>query len=73
MDGANISKVRFANITIDGPDVATPLFVKIGNRVDCEDGKGTCQYPGSIRDVSLSAISAKGWGNVLDRTSGTCG
>jgi hypothetical protein len=64
MDGANISQVRFANITIDGPDVATPLFVKIGNRVDCEDGKGTCWQPGSIRDVNFSNISARGWGNV---------
>ena len=41
MDGANISNIKFENISIQSPDIATPLYVKIGNRAACEDGKGT--------------------------------
>ena len=70
MDGANISKLRFENITVDGPDVATPLFVKIGNRVGCEDRKGTCWRPGSIADVNFTNMTANGWGNVSNPTRG---
>ena len=64
MDGANITGVTFRNVTVGGTDVATPLFVKLGNRAACEDGKGTCGRPGSIADVSFSAVRAEGWGNV---------
>ena len=64
MDGANISGVAFRNVTVGGADVATPLFVKLGNRAACEDGKGTCGRPGSITDVSFSGVRAEGWGNV---------
>ena len=64
MDGANISGVRFVNVSVQGADVATPLFIKLGNRAACEDGKGTCYYPGSIRDVSFDGMNATGWGNV---------
>ena len=64
MDGAHISNVNFTNITIAGADVATPIFVKLGNRAACEDRKGTCAQPGSIRDITFSNVSATGWGNV---------
>eukprot|EP00936_MAST-01D_sp_MAST-1D-sp1_P002361 g2361.t1 len=64
MDGARISRLSFRNVTIDSTNVATPLFMKIGNRVDCEDGKGTCWKPGAIGDVNFTDIRARGWGNV---------
>ena len=72
MDGANISAVRFENVTIEGRDVATPLFIKVGNRAACEDGKvgrrrGT---PGSIGPVTLSAVTALGWGNATHTKAG---
>ena len=68
MDGAHISGLSFRNVTIDSADVATPLFMKIGNRANCEDGKGTCWRPGSIqwrsydhecRDYGCSAAVGK--------------
>lgn len=64
MDGANVSQLRFENVRIEGEDVATPLFVKVGNRVACEDQKGTCWRPGSIGDVNLTNVTAVGWGNA---------
>ena len=64
MDGANIRRVAFSNVVIASPEVATPLYVKLGNRAACEDGKGSCWLPGSISDVNLTNISAVGWGHV---------
>lgn len=64
MDGANISAISFRNVSIEGKDVATPLYIKVGHRADCEDGKGTCGRAGSIRDINLTDIRAVGWGNV---------
>ena len=70
MDGANISNVTFSNVSIRGRNIATPLFVKVGNRASCEDNKGGCFWPGSISDVVFSALSAEGWGNVSDAKPG---
>ena len=61
MDSANISGVVFHNITIHGKAIATPLFLKLGNRAEGEDGKG--HWPvGSITDVNFSSITATEWG-----------
>jgi hypothetical protein len=64
MDGAHISDIHFTDVTIDGSEIATPLYVKMGNRVLCEDGKGTCWRPGSISGISLTRVTALRWGNV---------
>ena len=69
MDSANISSIAFFNVIISG-NVATPLFVKIGNRIGCEDHKGGCSAVGSITDVNLTNISALGWGNVTNPKRG---
>lgn len=34
MDSANITKLNFRNITIRGSQIATPLFLKLGNRAE---------------------------------------
>ena len=39
MDSANITELAFKNITIEGDEIATPLFLKLGNRAEGEDGK----------------------------------
>lgn len=70
MDGANITNVAFSNITISGWNVATPLYVKVGNRVECEDNKGSCFWPGSIALLSFSGVKAIGWGNASDPKPG---
>lgn len=36
MDSANITSVTFKNISIEGADIATPIFVKLGNRAKGE-------------------------------------
>ena len=69
MDSANISGLTFRNIEIHGRNVATPLFVKLGNRIRGEDGKGHWP-PGSISDVNLTGIRAVGWGNVSEPKPG---
>eukprot|EP00729_Bicosta_minor_P010711 gene10711-28856_t len=70
MDGANISRVAFNNIRIKGQNIATPLYIKVGNRAACEDGKGTCVYPGSIKDVNFTNVTAVRWGNVSNPKPG---
>ena len=50
MDSANITAVSFQNITIHGEKIATPLFLKLGNRAEGEDGKGTA-LSGSISTI----------------------
>ena len=71
MDGANISNVSFTNLTIDGlASVATPFFLKVGHRADCEDGKGTCWFPGSIRGIHFVDVAAVRWGHVSDPAPG---
>jgi len=69
MDGANVARLSFTNIAISG-NVATPIYVKLGNRVDCEDGKGGCWEVGSIADVNFTNVSAVGWGNVSNPKPG---
>ena len=64
MDGGTIANVSFENLNIRGRDIASPFFIKVGNRANCEDGKGTCWRPGAIRDVSFLNVSASGWGNA---------
>ena len=61
--------LTFRNIEIHGQNIATPLFIKLGNRVDGEDHKGHWS-PGSISDVNFSAIRAVGWGHVSNPKSG---
>jgi beta-D-xylosidase 4 len=63
MDSANISALRFHNVSIRGQDVATPLYVKVGNRINGEDNLGHWP-PGSISDVNLSEVRAVDWGHV---------
>ncbi len=69
MDSANISGLTFRNIEIQGRNVATPLFIKLGNRVRGEDDTGHWP-PGSISDVNFTAIRCVGWGNVSDPKPG---
>lgn len=65
MDGAVISDVRFERLSLHrARDVAAPIFLKVGNRAGCEDGKGTCQRPGSIANIGFEHVSFIGWGNA---------
>ena len=63
MDSANISALSFDNITIHGDDVATPLFMKLGNREKGEYGDHHWTV-GSIRDVNFTNIRADFWGHA---------
>lgn len=55
--------VSFWNVSIVGRNVATPLFIKLGNRVAGEDTRGHWAI-GSISDVNLTDVRAVGWGDV---------
>ena len=71
MDSANITRVAFRNISIHGVDVATPLFIKIGNRVNGETNLPSNAFvPGSISDVNFTDIRAFDWGAVESPKSG---
>ena len=59
MDGANISAISFRNVSIEGKDVATPLYIKVGHRADCEDGKGTCAA--QVHPRHQSDGHSRGW------------
>lgn len=65
MDSANISHLSFENISINGKEIATPLFLKLGNRQEGEDGKARKHPwpPGSITDVNFTDIRAPNWGH----------
>ena len=69
MDSANITGLRFENISIHGIDVATPLFLKLGNRASGEYGKHSWTV-GSISDVNFTNITADLWGHVKDPSKG---
>ena len=63
MDSANISNIHFRNITIAGGEIATPIFLKLGNRARGEDHKARKPWPpGSISDVTFTDITASDWG-----------
>mgnify|MGYP000976194718 CR=1 FL=1 len=54
VDGAHIDGVAISNMTMNG--VQTPIFIRLGNR-----GRGmTPPTPGSIRNVSISNVIARG-------------
>ena len=64
MDSSNISTVSFRDVTIRGSNVATPIFMKIGNRVHGEQNIATNHFvPGSISDVNFTNVTAVHWGN----------
>eukprot|EP01052_Picozoa_sp_SAG31_P045731 SAG31_NODE_8473_length_1445_cov_0.657504_1_plen_255_part_10 len=45
MDSANITQLKFRNVTISGSQIATPLFLKLGNRLKGEDHKAHKPWP----------------------------
>jgi polygalacturonase len=54
VDGANIDGVTISNITMEG--VEAPIFIRLGNR-----GRGLDPpVPGSVQNVSISAVNARG-------------
>ena len=63
MDGANISLLSFRNITINGAQIATPLFLKLGNRAKGEDHKAENLPVGSLSHIDFTDIFAPHWGH----------
>ena len=64
MDSANISRLSFRNISIDGSQIATPLFLKLGHRSEGEDHSKHASWPvGSLSDINFTDIRAPHWGH----------
>lgn len=55
VDGSHIRDVRFDNIEME--EVRAPIFVRLANR-GAGDRKGRPKVPGSIRNVTISRVSA---------------
>lgn len=66
MDSANISGISFHNITIRGANVSSPLYVKLGHRVNGENGESFFPVPGTIADVDFYDLVAEDWGYAED-------
>lgn len=66
MDSAKISQIFFRNVTIRGANVSSPLYVKLGHRVNGENGEGFFPTPGTISDIEFTDLVAEDWGYALD-------
>eukprot|EP00746_Dinoflagellata_sp_MGD_P158670 gnl/MRDRNA2_/MRDRNA2_86521_c1_seq3.p1 gnl/MRDRNA2_/MRDRNA2_86521_c1~~gnl/MRDRNA2_/MRDRNA2_86521_c1_seq3.p1 ORF type:complete len:496 (+),score=56.55 gnl/MRDRNA2_/MRDRNA2_86521_c1_seq3:75-1562(+) len=65
MDSANISQLMFRNVSIHGHQIATPLFLKLGNRQTDEYGHHRGNWPiGSLSNISFDNITAWNWGHA---------